>query len=542
MLLQQLDLLRANLLALGARRLLALGVVVLAVMAAVGAIAMYASRPETEALYVGLTPADVGRIGAALREAGIPFDVSADGAKVLVRRAQAPNARMLLAEKGLPAGGTSGYELFDKLGPLGLTSFMQEVTRTRALEGELARTIQSIKGVKSARVHVVVPEPGSFRRRTQAATASVVLRLEGPSESNAAQIIRHLVSAAVPGLAAEQVSVLSTDGSVLAVGGDIAALGSTKMIELERTLSRQLQDNIRRTLAPYLGVENFEVSVATRLNLDKRQVNEQVFDPESKSERSTRVVKEAGNQQSAGPRPTVSVEQNIPTEASGGAGGESSRKSNERREELTNFELNSKTISTMSEGHRVEALTVAVVINRKRLSGSGGSDAAKGDKATVDAQLKEIENLVASAAGLDIKRGDKISIAAVDFLDHPAEAASRPGMLASLLVHLDTAIIAITAIAVMAIFVWFGLMPAIRAILAKPAEPRVLAGGPLGTEGDLAIAKADQVAQITAGDSGAGAAITGPIGNALQVRLAELVERDEKQVAEVLKQWLARAA
>ena len=142
-------------------------VVGLAVFAMVGIGSYYLSRPQLEALYTGLSPQDVSRIGAALKEAGIAFDVNAQGTAVLVRYGQTAQARMLLAEKGLPSSANAGYELFDKLGSMGLTSFMQEITRVRALEGEIARTIQAMKGVKAARVHIVMPDAGSFRRTRQ---------------------------------------------------------------------------------------------------------------------------------------------------------------------------------------------------------------------------------------------------------------------------------------------------------------------------------------------------------------------------------------
>ena len=116
--------------------------------------------PDLETLYGGLNAQDVSRIGAALKEAGIAFDVNSQGNAVLVRRGQTAQARMLLAEKGLPSSANAGYELFDKLGSMGLTSFMQEITRVRALEGEIARTIQAMKGVKAARVHIVLPDSG----------------------------------------------------------------------------------------------------------------------------------------------------------------------------------------------------------------------------------------------------------------------------------------------------------------------------------------------------------------------------------------------
>ena len=130
---------------------------------------IYLSRPQMDVLYSGLDREDVTRIGAALNEAGIQFDVNADGTAVLVSYGQTAAARMLLAEKGLPQSANAGYELFDQLGSFGLTSFMQDVTRVRALEGEIARTIQSLNGVKAARVHIVMADEGSFRRTPQRA-------------------------------------------------------------------------------------------------------------------------------------------------------------------------------------------------------------------------------------------------------------------------------------------------------------------------------------------------------------------------------------
>ena len=171
---------------MGARRLIALAVVGIGVMALLGVGAYYLSRPQQEVLYGGLSRDDVARIGSALKDAGIDFDVSADGAAVTVAYGQTARARMLLAEKGLPQSSASGYELFNEVGSFGLTSFMQNVTRTRALEGELARSIQSMKGVTSARVHLVLPDRGSFRSDQQLASASVVIRTEMADDASPA--------------------------------------------------------------------------------------------------------------------------------------------------------------------------------------------------------------------------------------------------------------------------------------------------------------------------------------------------------------------
>ena len=338
-----------------------------------------------------MNPRTSSRIGAALQEAGISFDVNPEGTTVLVHPGQASRARMLLAEKGLPSSAGAGYELFDKMGAIGLTSFMQEITRIRALEGEIARTIQGMKGVRAARVHIVMAEAGSFRRSTQQPSASVVIRTDSAADFSSAQAIRHLVAAAIPGMTVEKVRVLSTDGTVLAAGDGTFNAAPTKMLELERTVASELKQNVSETLAPYIGIDNFELSVAARLNIDKRQINETAFDPDSRFERSRRTIKEKSNSKDSDNSQPVGVDQNLPAEQTQGAAADKgSSRSSERKEELKNFEANSKTISTVSDGYRIDALTVAVVINRKRLQ------ALLGDKASqeaIDAKLKEVESL-----------------------------------------------------------------------------------------------------------------------------------------------------
>ncbi len=246
---------------LGARRLIALAFIGVAVMVVLGVGTYYLSRPQQEVLYTGLTRDDVARIGSALKDAGIDFDVNADGQTVTVNYGDTARARMLLAEKGLPESANSGYDLFDKVGSFGLTSFMQNVTKTRALEGELARTIQGMDGIRSARVHLVLPDSSSLRSQQQAASASVVIRTDMPTDTGPAQAIRHLVAAAVPGLKVDNVTVLNTEGQLLASGDDIESASAGKMAIVEQTVNREIEDKVRRTLTPYLGLGNFQVSV-----------------------------------------------------------------------------------------------------------------------------------------------------------------------------------------------------------------------------------------------------------------------------------------
>src|SRR4051794_38166005 len=282
------------------------------VVATIGIGSFYLNRPAYETLYVGLERSDVNQIGLVLGEAGIDFDVASDGTTVLVAAGSTAQARMLLAEKGLPTSANAGYELFDNVGSPGLTSFMQQVTRVRALEGEIARTIQSIQGIKAARVHIVMAERANFRRDEQEPTASVVIRASDIDAEKSAMSIRHLVAAAVPGLSVDKVTVLDSNGNLLAAGDDPNNTSAARTLGVEQTVEAQIGDNIRRALTPYLGPDNFRASVKADVNTDPRQTEETIFDPNSRVERSVQSVKtnEASNQKQAS-TPT-SVEQNLP--------------------------------------------------------------------------------------------------------------------------------------------------------------------------------------------------------------------------------------
>lgn len=532
-----------NILELGARRLAALGLIGLAVFLGVGIGAYYLSRPAQEALYIGLEREDVSRIGSVLKDAGIPFDVSADGTSVLVRYGHTAQARMLLAEKGLPQSSKSGYELFNDLGSLGLTSFMQEVTRVRALEGEIARTIQTMKGVKAARVHIVLPDRGSFRRDQQPASASVVIRTEPADDMSSAQAIRHLVASAIPGMKADKVTVLNTNGMLLMSGDDGANASTGRMASLERNVSREIQDNIRRTLTPYLGLGNFEVSVAARLNTDKTSINETIYNPESKVERSVRTVKETEVSQNRANQKPATVQQNLPEERVRAEGGESSSEDNQRREELTNYEISSKTIQTVSDGYAIKNISVAVLVNKNRLSALTGGEAA--NQAALDTKIAEIEQLVSSAAGFEKGRGDQIKVAAVTFVDDGRMMEPVPplGFGEVIMRQFGNIINALTILIVTTLLIWFGLRPAVTAILARPeAEKTFESEAPALESGAAALSEAS--AQIEAAETVPNLIedLTGKMSRSPQKKLEQLVEYDEEHAAAILKQWLIQEA
>ncbi|MCV9908647.1 flagellar basal-body MS-ring/collar protein FliF [Brucella sp. HL-2] len=552
---QLLEQLKATLGKLGARKLIALGLVGAALMGAILYTSVYLSRPSYETLYVGLSRDDVNRMGLALGEAGIAFDVKSDGSSILVPVGKAEQARMYLAEKGLPTSNNAGYELFDNMGSLGLTSFMQEITHVRALEGEIARTIQAIRGVKAARVHIVLAEKGSFRRGDQKPSASVVIRAEGGFAAESAQSIRQLVAAAVPSLDASSVTVLDTNGRLLASAGEAANGAALMTASLEQQVAANVDESIRKALAPYLGIGHFQSSVQASLDTDRRQTHETSFDPESRVERSVRVVRESGDSRNSRNDNATGVEQNIPQEEIQSRNGDSSTEKTDRREELTNYEMNTKTVSTVSDGYAVKRLSIAVVIDQARLLETAGTTPPPAD--FVDQQILKIRDLVATAAGLNADRGDVINVTAVNFLN-PAGADMDPVSTPwseQLMRQSGSYVNALAILAAVALLIWFGVRPLLRDQNAKSAGTEVA----LREAGEAGVPKFVGDTQQAIAGEGAKAVIGGPEAYADQMktslsdlrqrmrmpaklRLEQMIEMDEERVAAVLKQWIHEIA
>ena len=535
---------------LGGRRIAILGFVGIVVFLAVAVSSVYLTRPQYETLYTGLDPQDVNNIGIALNEARIAFDVSKDGKTVKVEFGQTSKARMLLAEKNLPRSAKAGYELFDNMGSLGLTSFMQEITLVRALEGEITRTVQLLRGVKAARVHIVMPKNGSFRRGTQAPTASVIIRTDAGYSFASADSVRHLVAAAVPGLTTDAVTVMNTDGSLLASGKDKNAAVPRQLISLEMSVGKQIKDNIRSTLTPYLGLGNFQISVAVRLDTDKRQTTETVYDPASRVERSVREIKEKGSAKNANKSSATSVEQDIPEQTTTSGPSQSNSENKERKEKLINYEVSSKTVSTIGTGYLIKNLSVAAVVNKTALKKPDGTLYSDQE---LQAQKAELEQLVSSAAGFQATRGDKMKVTLVPFhaTADPLAPAPSMGFMGYIFRILPTFINALVFLGVTALVVFFGLRPATKALLevGGPADQ----SGPPALESDMpfALEGGDELPQLETdgfvmssgfdddpGDVNLIDDVIGNVSDTPMKRLEQMIDFDEGQAASVLKNWV----
>lgn len=535
---------------MGQARLLTLIGVGVVSMAIILFAAFYVNKPAYETLYVGLEATDLNQISIALAEANMDFEVGTDGKSVQVPTGTTGKARLLLAERGLPNSANAGYELFDNVGSLGLTSFMQEVTRVRALEGEVGRTIQAINGISAARVHIVMPDVGNFRRGEQKPTASVMIRAGAEAGRKAAASIRHLVASSVPGLDADDVTILDSTGQLLASGDDSANGSLARNLGIVQSVQNEVESNIDKALAPFLGMDNFRSSVTAQLNTDSQQIQETVFDPESRVERSVRITKEAQKSLSRQADTAATVEQNVPQAGPEGTTGPESSDEADKKEEQTNYEINSKTVATTRNSYKLEKLSVAVVVNRGRVAKMVGEPV---DQAKVDAYLAEMQKIVSSAAGLDTARGDVVTVTAMDFLENQLldEAASGPGVMDMLSRNMAGIINSLAFVAVAFLIVWLGVRPLVRSVGADAAAGEALAQQEAGLElPDFAPSTGGGTGLMDGFGSDFGFDSTDDmlmdddeggfnrrVREGPERRLARMVEISEERAAKILRKW-----
>ena len=553
-LLNQLLQVSKNLASLGQARLLAMAGIAIVSFSLVIAAAIFVNKPAYETLYVGLETTDLNQVSIALAEAGIDFEVGSDGKSVQVPVGMTGKARLLLAERGLPNSTNAGYELFDNVGSLGLTSFMQEVTRVRALEGEVARTIQQISGLSAARVHIVMPDVGNFRRGEQKPTASVMVRASTETGRKSAASIRHLVASSVPGLDVEDVTILDSTGQLLA-SGDESGGAANRSLGVVQSVQQEIESNIDKALAPFLGLDNFRSSVTAQLNTDTQQIQETIYDPESRVERSVRVTKENQKSQSKQADSAATVEQNIPQgDVQGSTGGPQSSDEQDKKEEQTNYEINSKTVATVKNSYTVEKISVAVVVNKGRIATMVGEPV---DQAKIDAYLAEMQKIVSTAAGLDPNRGDLVTLTAMDFLENQLlqESASGPGFMETLNRNLGGIINSLAFVAVAFLIVWMGIRPMVRAAgggsaaiaggteeaagLELPDFSPALGGAPGGSlmEGFGADFGFDSTDDLLTMDDDANGGFNRRVKEGPERRLSRMVEISEERAAKILRKW-----
>lgn len=402
---------------LGPARLAIMGSVLLGLMIFFIFVSLRVSSTEMSLLYSDLSTMDSSAMAARLEETKIPYEISTDGTRIMVADTEVGRARMLLAEAGLPNGGSLGYELFDQQSGFGTTNAVQNINALRALEGELSRTIAALDPVRSARVHLVLPQRELFARENRPASASVALGLRPGKRIEQEQIaaIQSLVASAVPELKMEQVSIIDQNGKLLARGGDTAENQATmKAEELRLKNEQRLIQNIEDLVGRTVGYGKVRASVTAELNFDRVKTDEELFNPEQQVARSTQTVEEAAQEQEAADADNVSVENNLPGVGADTLGAAGPNSNSNRTEETTNYEISKTIRSTVREGGDVRRLSVAVLVDGTY---TAAEDGTKTYVPRTEEQLAQIETLVKSAIGFDEERGDTLEVVNMPFAE-----------------------------------------------------------------------------------------------------------------------------
>jgi flagellar M-ring protein FliF len=401
---------------LGPSRLAAMGAVAAMLVGFFAFIILKVSQPAMAPLYSDLTVKDSSAIVRELETLGIAYELRQDGAQIMVPKDSMLRLRMRLAEKGIPAGGSVGYEIFDKSDALGTTSFVQNINHLRALEGELARTIGAIDRIQAARVHLVIPERQLFQRDKVEPSASIVVKLRGSLETQQIRAIQHLVASAVQGMKAGRVAIVDEQGNMLAGLQDDDPQSAMAATLQDRTsaFEKRLETQIESIIASVVGQGRARVRVSAELDYNRVTQVSDTYDPNGQVVRSTQTKEE--NNSSQNPDRAVTVGAQVP----GGqqpAAGDQRRDQSASSEELINYEISKTSRTEVLEAGRMKRVSVAVLVDGVYSTGSAGEVVYQPRQ---QADLDQIAALVRSSVGFDQKRGDLVEVVNLRFAEAPA--------------------------------------------------------------------------------------------------------------------------
>lgn len=418
---------------LGLNQRVSLVVAALAVVGGLIAVVMWSRRPDYQLLYARLSEKDAAAIIGQLQSQNIPVQVSAGGTAVSVPSDQVYKLRMDLAAKGLPSGDGVGFEIFDK-GQFGLSDFVQRTNYLRAVQGELARTIMQLQGVRAARVMIVQPENRLLlTEQGVKSTASVFVDVGGGRlEIDQVNAIRHLVANAVQGLAPDQVAVVDNRGRTLSeeLKQDPTLGSASSQMRYRQQVEDYFAKKVETMLSAVIGPGNAVVRVSAEIDTEATTLQEEKFDPEGQVVRSQSIVED--NSSTAESRTSggvVGVSANVPEK---NPGAESSRpvsnSEQTRKNRTTTYEINRMTLNTTRNPGTVKSLTAAVFIAPRpapvTVDAKGvATPTGEAPKRTPE-ELNALRQVVVNALGLKLAPGQTLD-SLVSLQEMPFQVAER---------------------------------------------------------------------------------------------------------------------
>lgn len=527
----QLNALRQFAQKLGARRLAMMGAVAIALLAGLAYLALPGGSGPMGYLYTDLDPSSAQAIADKLQAEQVPFQISPDGTAVMAPQERLAELRMSMAGDRL--GGKIGYEILDAEQPFGLSASREKINETRAIEGELSRSVQSLQNVSKARVHIVMPERALFTSEPRAATAAVTVKTLGRLSGENIQAIRHLVASAVPELSPDSVTVVDQTGALLARSGEGGTGVSGDADEKQQAVEAKLRQQIESLLEPIVGAGKVRAEVAAVIDRDQTREEASTVDPD-KQAIAKQVTVESSDQDdetSAGGA-AASVSTQLPDAAANAAapGGGDRRRSakNETSEDVTYENSRTNTVRVRPPGE-VKRLTVAVMVD-------GGAQPAP--------QVQRLQRLVENAVGFDQERGDSVVVESMKFsaadlgeVDEGFFSDLPTDSLFSVLKLLIVAGVALLALKMLRPRA--GLEPAFAG--APMLEGPALAGAALpGTEPvepQLQLADAS-VSAVPLDEEIALAEVDGRIKASALKRVGDTVAASPAEATSVIRQWM----
>ncbi len=470
--------------------------VLIAVAIALGAGAwMWSSTPDYRVLHANLADREGGAVIAALQQMNIPYKF-VEGT-LMVPSSQLHEARMRLAGQGLPRGGGAGFELMENQ-KLGASQFIEQINYQRALEGELARSIQSLGGVQGARVHLALARPSAFLREQPRTSASVLVNLHPGRSLDAMQVaaIAHLVSHSVPGLPARNVSIVDQNGTLLSGESETGRRPlDPGQLKFQQQIEQSYLRRVESILAPVVGADNVRAQVSADIDFTETEQAEEIYKPNQNPtdaavrSQQTSESSGAGGSVAAGvpgalsnqPPGAASAPIVAPPAQAGSAAAVTAAPASTaaRRDATVNYEVDKSIRHVKQPMGRIKRLSVAVVVNHLTVNDGKGKPAAKPLPETQIAQLTE---LVQGAIGFNKARGDVVSVVNSPFrVDEPEKIEEPPFWKNPDYIDTATRLGKHLLIGGLALFLILGVLrPALRTLSQPPPAPLAATLGPDG--------------------------------------------------------------
>jgi flagellar M-ring protein FliF len=529
---------------LGLNQKISVLVAATAVLGALAGVVFWSSRVDFAILYGRLDDAEAAKVVSVLDEMKVPHKVGQDGAAIYVPKDKVHTMRMTLASRGIPRGdGGVGFEIFDKPN-FGISDFIQHANYTRAIQGELSRTISQLDEVEAARVMIVVPENRLLTDNSKRPTASVFIRVKGHAalQPSAVNSIRFLVANAVEGLTPNNVTVVDNRMNVLSENSDTDSAGglTASQLSARRSLEQYLSKKAEGMLEAVLGPGQAVVRVSADLNFDTLTRTEEKYDPDGQVARSTTLTDETTdtiNTAAAGGAPGVAV--NIGAETNSAGTGPANTSRTKKKNTDTEYEINKITSSLSQLAGGLKRVSAAVLV-ATRTEGVGKA------RKTVPREPQELEKLrriVQSALGIqptDTTRKDEITLEEMPFNDQFADTAQDLGHDATKQFwwqQVQNLVFPVLGIGVVIVF--------LRMLKRTPEAP----GPAQGSEGDLASMPLGGIGGGFQDEMAPGVG-AGRLGSAYQrgsrpgvvtvETLNQLVRENPTSVTQAIQSWLNR--